>query len=154
MIQPKFVALMWSTDICLPVLVLFVADVLSLCVCELICKPITLCVYNMHAWGCVWEHCVQGMQCLSEKWLCVCLSECIFFSTICMPVCLHQSPHVCCILYIQACPLCVCLCVRVCVCVCSYLIIFLKYCFFFFKVTYCQKHWLAAPLLILLHILT
>lgn len=64
----------------------------------------------MHAWGCVWEHCVQAIQCLSEKWPCVCLSDCIFFSTICMPVCLHQTLHVYCILYIQVC-LTVCVCV-------------------------------------------
>lgn len=37
----------------------------------------------MHAWGCVSEHCVQAIQCLYEKWPCVCLRECIFFSTIC-----------------------------------------------------------------------
>lgn len=69
----------------------------------------------MHAWGCVWEHCVQANQCLSENWPCVCLRECIFFSTICMPVCLHQTPHVYCILHIQVCPLCVF--ERACVCV-------------------------------------
>jgi len=33
-----------------------------------------------------------------------------------MPVCLHQTLHVYCTLYIQVCPLCVCVCVCVCVC--------------------------------------
>lgn len=109
--RPKFVALLWLTDICLPCLsIICHRCATSACTCELICKPTTPCVYNTHAWGCVWEHCVQAIQCLSEKWPCVCLSDCIFFSTICMPVCLHQTLHVYCILYIQVC-LTVCVCI-------------------------------------------
>lgn len=76
----------------------------------------TVCVQYACLGLCL-EHCVQTMQCLSEKWPCVCLSDCIFFSAICMPLCLHHSQHVYCIVYIQLCPLGV----YVCGCMCAHL---------------------------------
>lgn len=72
----------------------------------------TVCVRRV-CLGLHLERCVQAIHCLSEKWPCVCLSECIFFSAICMPLCLHQSQHVLCMLCIQLRPLSVSVCVLV-----------------------------------------
>lgn len=88
-----------------------------MCVYVLTCKLKSPCVYNLHAWSCVWEHCVQKIQCFEEKWPCVCLSECLFFSTICNASLFTLDST--CVLYTVYTNLshCVCLCAHTCECV-------------------------------------
>lgn len=75
--------------------------------------------------GRVWEHSVQAARCLSEKWPCVCLGDCIFFSCY-----LHASLFTsdsACILYTLYTSLSHrdCVCVRTCVCLCVFFSFFL-----------------------------
>lgn len=94
----------------------------QMCEAEPICKPITLCVYNTHAWGAASGNTVfkwRGVYLKSGR---VSVWATVYFSpAICMPVCLHRTPRVYCTIFTQVGPtVTVCVCARVHVCVCVF----------------------------------